>query len=109
GSLFPIDLSVSEVNVDGRRVFAGVIHDTTRRKQTQEEKDRLLQHLNKRNIEITCLYKVNESIRSKESLSEIFQDVVHLVGRACLYPYISRCRVTFDTDIFVDEPFEESP
>ncbi|MDX9974961.1 MAG: PAS domain S-box protein [FCB group bacterium] len=108
GTLFPIDLSVSEVWVDGRRLFAGVIHDTTLRKQNQEEKDRLLQHLNKRNIEITCLYRVNESIRSREMLSEIFEDIVKLVSPACLYSSIARSRVRFDADVYIDEPFEET-
>lgn len=109
GSLFPIDLSVSDVQMAGRRMFAGVIHDTTRRKQTQEEKDRLLQHLNKRNIEITCLYKVNESIRSREFLSDTFQDVAQQIRLACLYPDIARGRVTFDGEAFIDVPFEETP
>jgi PAS domain S-box-containing protein len=108
GTLFPIDLSVSEVRMGDRRVYAGVIHDTTRRKQNQEEKDRLLQHLNKRNIEITCLYKVNEAIRSRELLSEIFQDIVKLIRPACLYPDIARSRVTFDMETFIDQPFEET-
>jgi PAS domain S-box-containing protein len=108
GSLFPIDLSVSEVRVDGQRLFAGIVHDTTKRKQNQEEKDLLLQHLNKRNIEITCLYRVNESIRSREMLSEIFHDVAKLIRPACLYPEIARSRVRFDAEVFIDEPFEET-
>lgn len=108
GTLFPIDLSVSEVRLDGKRLFAGVIHDTTKRKENQEEKDRLLQHLNKRNLEITCLYRVNESIRTKEIISEILQDVAKLIRPACLYPEIARSRVRFDAEVFIDEPFVET-
>lgn len=108
GTLFPIELSVSEVKLGSERLFAGIIHDTTKRKENQEEKDQLLQHLNKRNIEITCLYRVNESIRSREALSEIFQDVAKLVRPACLYPEIARSRIRFDAEEVIDEPFDEA-
>jgi two-component system sensor kinase FixL len=36
GRIFPIDLSVNEVEVDGRRFFAGMIRDITRRKEAEE-------------------------------------------------------------------------
>lgn len=35
GSQFPIELSVSEVQIDGRRVFVGFIRDLTRHKETE--------------------------------------------------------------------------
>lgn len=35
GSQFPIELSVSEVQIDGRRVFVGFIRDLTHRKETE--------------------------------------------------------------------------
>lgn len=36
GSLFPMDLSVSEVVVDGDHLFAGIVRDVTERQQFQE-------------------------------------------------------------------------
>ena len=36
GEVFPLELSVSEVNQDGRRVFAGIVRDITGRKQAEE-------------------------------------------------------------------------
>ncbi|MBI5095011.1 MAG: PAS domain S-box protein [Candidatus Hydrogenedentes bacterium] len=109
GSTFPFELSVSEVLLDDRRIFTGIVHDITRRRQAQEEKDRLLRDLNKRNIEITCLYRVEESIRSREFLTDIFTDVVTLVEPACLYPDIARARLTFDDAVYVASPFDETP
>lgn len=43
GSTFPMHLSVSEFHDDGRRFFAGIIHDLSRRKETE----RALQHAQK--------------------------------------------------------------
>ena len=37
GTVFPMDLSISEINVGGRRMFTGLVHDVTQRKQAEEE------------------------------------------------------------------------
>ena len=37
GTVFPMDLSISEINVGGRRMFTGLVHDVTERKQAEEE------------------------------------------------------------------------
>ena len=37
GSVFPMDLSISEISVGGRRMFTGLVHDVTQRKQAEEE------------------------------------------------------------------------
>ncbi len=49
GSVFPIDLAVSEVRIGKQRLFTGIIRDVTRRKQTEEalrrEKERAQTYL----------------------------------------------------------------
>src|SRR5205823_5855774 len=42
GTTFPMDLSVSEVRVEGRRVFTGIVHDITEHKRAQQEREDLL-------------------------------------------------------------------
>ncbi|MCK6419167.1 MAG: PAS domain S-box protein [Alphaproteobacteria bacterium] len=37
GTVFPIDLSVSEVMVEGKRLYSGIVRDITLRKQAEEE------------------------------------------------------------------------
>jgi len=37
GAVFPIDLSISETFLDGKRAFVGVIRDISQRKRTEEE------------------------------------------------------------------------
>jgi PAS domain S-box-containing protein len=36
GSTFPMDLAVSEVKLDGRRIFVGIVHDVSQRKEAEE-------------------------------------------------------------------------
>ena len=43
GGTFPFDLSVSEVKLDGRRLFTGVVHDLTDRRLRDLERDRRLE------------------------------------------------------------------
>ncbi|HOS02186.1 MAG TPA: PAS domain S-box protein [Candidatus Hydrogenedentes bacterium] len=109
GSIIPIELSVSEVRLGDRQIFTGILHDLSRRRKVQEEKDQLLRDLNRRNIELTCLYRVGESSRSRPTLNAIFQDVANLVRPACHYPDITHVRVSFDGEIYVDDPFHETP
>ncbi len=37
GTVFPMDLSISEIHVGGQRMFTGLVHDVTRRKQAEED------------------------------------------------------------------------
>ena len=37
GTVFPMDLAISEIRVGGRRMFTGLVHDVTQRKQAEEE------------------------------------------------------------------------
>ena len=37
GTVFPMDLSISEINVSGRRMFTGLVHDVTERRQAEEQ------------------------------------------------------------------------
>ncbi|MBI4558228.1 MAG: PAS domain S-box protein [Candidatus Hydrogenedentes bacterium] len=105
GSTFPMHLAVSEVTLGGRRIFTGIIHDITAQRKAQQEKDRLLTDLNKRNIELTCLYRMGESTRSRELMADIFNDVVRLIRPAFSQPEATCARVTFDGEVYVDSDF----
>ncbi|MGJ8682015.1 PAS domain S-box protein [Paraglaciecola sp.] len=37
GSTFPLDLSVSEINVHGRRIYSGIVRDISARKKAEDE------------------------------------------------------------------------
>ena len=37
GELFPLELGISEINIEKKRLFTGILRDISRRKQTEEE------------------------------------------------------------------------
>ncbi len=52
GSVFPLDLSVSEVRIGNRRIFSGIIRDITERKEIEREKDAFVSDLKRSNKEL---------------------------------------------------------
>jgi len=58
--------------------------------------------------ELSCVYGVADSIRIRERLEEIFQDVVELIPPSWHYPEIARGKIRFDGKEYVSEQFEET-
>jgi two-component system sensor kinase FixL len=52
GSLFPVDLSVSQMWVDGKRIFAGLLRDISVRKAMEHEKQQFMTELARSNREL---------------------------------------------------------
>lgn len=52
GSTLPIDLSVSEINANGERMYCGIVRDITERKLAEEEKERFIAKLAHSNKEL---------------------------------------------------------
>jgi two-component sensor histidine kinase len=48
GSIFPMELAVSEMTVSGRRMFTGVVRDITERKQVERHQELLVAELDHR-------------------------------------------------------------
>jgi len=46
GSTFPLDLSVSEINLPGRRLYCGIVRDISERKQMERMKDEFISTVN---------------------------------------------------------------
>ena len=64
GTLFPVEISTSALDLAGRRVFCGVIRDITERKQVEGELGRYRDHLEDLVRERTAeLAKANERLR----------------------------------------------
>jgi len=64
GTTFPIALAVSEVRLDGRRLFTGIVHDLTARVQAEEALRRARDELEVRVQERTAeLAAANEEVR----------------------------------------------
>ncbi len=109
GTAFPISLAVSEVHFAGRRIFTGVIHDISERRRAQEEKDHLLHQLNRRNRELSCLYRVGELVRPGDISPDIYRKVVDYTHAAIANATVSGTQLTIEGEVYVSEPFQQTP
>jgi PAS domain S-box-containing protein len=65
GSVFPMDLAVSEVKLDHRRLFTGSVRDITARKQAERERESLIHTLEQKNTELERFtYTVSHDLKS---------------------------------------------
>lgn len=64
-TVFPMDLSVGEMHLGTRRMFAGIVRDITERKRTEEEHARLLREISSANEELTNFaYVVSHDLKA---------------------------------------------
>lgn len=65
GTVFPMELSVAEMHLGGRRMFTGVVRNITERKQAEEENARLMQEIRGANEELTSFaYVVSHDLKA---------------------------------------------
>lgn len=65
GSTFPIELAVSEMQVGGQRMFTGLIHDISQRKEAEERQARLISELESANGELkNFAYVVSHDLKA---------------------------------------------
>lgn len=107
GSVFPMDLAVSEVPLPGRRLFTGVIRDITERVQAERRLSELNEALESRVAERTAqLQRMQEELVRKERLATLGQlagGVAHEIRnplgiiRNAVY-FLEQSRTTDDPD-----------
>ena len=65
GSLFPAELTVTEMALGNKRMFAGVMRDITERRQAEEQHARLLHEIRRSNEELTNFaYVVSHDLKA---------------------------------------------
>ncbi len=80
GTVFPMEIGVSEITVDGDRIFVGILRDITERKKAQEEIRSLNESLERRVKERTA--ELERVEQQKHRLAEILEASPDLVGMA---------------------------
>ena len=75
GTVFPMDLSVSEIVLNGQRMFLGLVHDVTERKRAEDAlrcaRDELEGRVRQRTAELTA---ANESLKQERYLFDTLMD-----------------------------------
>jgi PAS domain S-box-containing protein len=85
-----------------------VIIDVTARKKADVDKEKLLHNLGERLAELECMYAISNSIATKESLDEIFQDTLAVIPAAWQYPEITRGKLRYKDKEWISDSFKET-
>ena len=65
GTVFPIDLAVSEIRVNGRSLFTGIMRDISDRKEAEKDREQLISALEGKNAEMEQFtYTVSHDLKS---------------------------------------------
>lgn len=75
GTSFPIHLSISEVRLEGRSIFAGIIHDITERIEAEWKLNDYNQQLEQKNLELADAIKEAET--ATQAKSEFLANMSH--------------------------------
>ncbi len=89
-------------------MISQVVINISERKRADADKAKLRDEVHERLKELNCLYTISNSVWTKESLDEIFQDAVAAIPPGWNYPEITRGRLRYKEKEWVSEPFEET-
>ncbi len=90
------------------RVFSGLLAGELERKRAEERLHELLQSYRQQTKELSCLWGLAESIRTRATLAEICQDVVGLLPYAWSHPALAGARILLDDAAYLSAEFVES-
>lgn len=78
GTLFPIEIKISEIWIDNRRLFSGMIYDITERKQAEKD-------LNRLNRALRVLSECNSALVHDKSESYLLHDITRILVESGSY------------------------
>ena len=82
GTIFPVELSISEMVIGKEKKLSGIVRDVTERVKLEQEREKFIEKLTDSNEELArfayvCSHDLQEPLRMVRSFSELLQD--HLV------------------------------
>jgi PAS domain S-box-containing protein len=110
GSEIPVIVHAGPIcDPSGSPLFGlALVEDITERKQAEAERERLLHDTAERVKELRCMYGVTETIRTHETLEQIFTEVVALIPSGWHFPEATRARIRLDDQEYVSQSFDET-
>ncbi len=94
-------LKKSNLHLTQQAVDLSQLNRTLDEKVTERTRD-----LTERVKELRCLYEVFRSIGERQTLADVFRDLVEVIPSSWQYPDITRGRVVFDGQEYLSAPFE---
>ncbi len=102
-----IDFEARTVGLNNHNLLT-IIRDITGRKIAEQANEKLLYEVEERLKELTCIYSISNSIKTRETLEQVFQDTLKAIPPGWHYPEITRGKLILNNKEFVAEPFEET-
>ena len=102
-----IDFEARTVSLNNHNLLT-IIRDITGRKIAEQANEKLLHEVEERLKELTCIYSISNSIKTRETLEQVFQDTLEAIPPGWHYPEITRGKLILNNKEFVAEPFEET-
>jgi len=90
------------------RLFAACAAGELQRRQAESRFQRVLVTFEQQLKELSCIYGLAESLRTRESVAEICQDLVLLIPPAWRYPDLACTRIILDGHEFTSKRFAET-
>ena len=78
------------------------------RKRVEEENNNLIYNMGERVKELQCLYFIAESIRKRNTLDEIFHDIIMYIPQGWHYPDYTRALIHFDGKDYIEQIFDKT-
>jgi PAS domain S-box-containing protein len=103
-----VRVTKAQSSVDGKLRVLGAVRDVTETKRGEKERKALLRDMGERVKELTCMYRVAESIRRHSDLDELFREVVEVIPPGWQYPKIARAKVRFEDSEVSTGRFDET-
>lgn len=76
--------------------------------QAEKEQEKTLYDMGERVKELTCMHGVAKSIRDRQTLDEVFNDVINLLPLGCQYPEITCGRIRFREKEYLSKSYKNT-
>jgi len=110
GSLYNEEMTITPVKNSEEIItnYIAIKLDVTERLKAEKEKEKLNSEMDIRIKELHCLNGVSELINQYKNETTFLKAAAKLIPQGWQYPEITRCKIIYNGDEYISEPFEET-